>query len=126
MSNLFTAWTSRLFRGRSANRDAETDHSRVETMARSLQKALKDAEAEHSGLNRRIGDVLAQAAIALGNGSDEYLTREPMDTHFQNQFDREIVNGQRRLEQLSQQIDNFKFVQSALETKFPDYKIRSE
>jgi hypothetical protein len=117
---------SRLFRARSANRDAETDYSRVESVFRSIEEALKAAEAEHFGLNERVQSVLAQASISLGNGTDEYLTRDPIDTGFQNMFDREIKIGQLRLEQLAYQIKNFRFLKAALMTGFPDFKPQSD
>jgi hypothetical protein len=115
-----------LFKARSANRDVEADSSRVELVSRSIEEALKVAEAEHSGLNMRVEDVLARGAIVLGNGTDEYLTRESADTVVQNQFDREIASGQHRLEQLSHQIKAFKFLRAALMSRFPDFKPRSE
>jgi len=115
-----------LFRTRSANRDAETDYSRMEPVFRSIDEALKAAEAEHVGLNERVQNVLAQASISLGNGTDEYLTRDPIDTGFQNMFDREIKTGQLRLEQLAHQITNFRSLRAALKTRFPDFKPRSE
>ncbi|MGZ5876169.1 MAG: hypothetical protein ACXWKP_29220 [Bradyrhizobium sp.] len=126
MFNLFfRARESRLFRARSASRDAEADYSRVQSVLRSIEEALKVAEAEHSGLNARLQDVLARAAISLGNGTDEYLTRESADSDVQNQFDAQITNGQRRLEQLSNQIKAFKFLRSALMSRFPDIKLNS-
>jgi hypothetical protein len=112
--------------GRSVDRDAETDYSRVEPIFRSMGQALKAAEAEYSGLHKRIQDVLAQASISYGNGSDEYLDRDPADTHLLNLFDREILRGQRRLEELSQQVKNLKVLEAALMTEVPDFKLRSE
>jgi hypothetical protein len=32
-----------------------------------------------SGLNRRVEDMLARAAVTFGNGTDEYLEREALD-----------------------------------------------
>jgi hypothetical protein len=120
------AWANSFFKARSADRDAETDYSRVEPIFRSMGQALKAAEAEHSGLHKRIQDVLAQASISYGNGSDEYLDRDPADTHLLNLFDREILRGQRRLEELSQQVKNLKVLEAALMTEVPDFKLRSE
>jgi hypothetical protein len=71
-------------------------------------------------------DVLARASISLGNGSDEYLDRDPADTRLLNRFDREILRGQRRLEELSQQIKNLKVLEAAMTAGFPDFKLRSE
>jgi len=123
MFDLFTRVPmGKLFRTRSANRDAETDYSRIERVFRSLEEALKAAEAEHVGLTERVQNVLAQASISMGNGTDEYLTRDPIDTGFQNAFDQEIKTGQLRLEQLSYQITNFRSLRAALKTRFPDFK----
>ena len=66
-------------------------------------------------------DVLARAAITLGNGTDEYLTREPADIDLQNQFDSQIANGQLRLENLARQMQAFSFLKVALQTRFPDF-----
>ena len=120
------SWANSFFKTRSADRDAETDYSRVEPVFRSIGQALKAAEAEYSGLHKRIQDVLAQASISYGNGSDEYLDRDPADTHLLNLFDREILRGQRRLEELSQQVKNLKVLEAALMTEVPDFKLRSE
>src|SRR6476646_6793048 len=89
------------FKARAADRDAGTDYSRATLVFRSIEDALKGAETEHLGLDRRLQDVLARAAISLGNGTDEYLTRESADTDIQNQFGLEIASGQKRLDQLS-------------------------
>jgi hypothetical protein len=122
MFDLFLrARVNHLFNARSAKRDAEADFSRTESVFRSIEKALKIAEAEHSGLNARMQDVLARGAISLGNATDEYLTREPADTIVQNQYDRDIQIGQLRLEQLSLQINAFKFLRAALMSRFPDF-----
>jgi hypothetical protein len=120
------AWANSFFKARSADRDAETDYSRVEPIFRSIGQALKAAEAEHSGLDNRKQDVLARASISLGNGSDDYLDRDPADSHLLNLFDREILRGQRQLEELSHQIKNLKVLEAALMTEFPDFKLRSE
>jgi hypothetical protein len=114
-----------LFKARSANRDAEADYSRTESVYRTIEEALKTAEAEHFGLIARVQDVLARCAISLGNGTDEYLTRESADNIIQNQFDRDIRSGQRRLEQLSLQISAFKFLRATLMSRFPDFEPRS-
>jgi len=110
-----------LFKARSTNRDAEADYSRTDLVYRAIEEALTITEAEHFGLTARVQDVLARGAISLGNGTDEYLTREPADTIIQNQFDKEIASGQRGLEQLSLQIGAYKFLRAALMSRFPDF-----
>jgi len=54
------------------------------------------------------------------------LTHKRLDTHHQNLFDKEIANGQHRLEQLSQTIKHFKFLKAALLSRFPDFKMPAD
>jgi hypothetical protein len=110
------------FKARSADRDAETDGLRVSSILAAIENALQAAEQEQSGLNRRVEDVLARAAVTLGNDSDEYLEREPLDSHHQDLFSAEISNGQRRLKELATEITHFKFLKAATLSRFPDYK----
>jgi hypothetical protein len=110
------------FRARSPERDAETDRSRVSSILEAIESALDAAEREQSGLNRRVEDVLARAAVTMGNGTDEYLDREPLDSHHQNLFNTEIANGQRRLKELATLISHFKFMKAAVLSRFPDFK----
>lgn len=110
------------FKARSADRDAETDRSRVSSILGAIEDALHAAEQEQSGLNRRVEDVLARAAVTMGNGTDEYLEREALDSHHQDLFSAEISNGQRRLKDLATTITHFKFLKAATLSRFPDYK----
>ena len=110
------------FKARSAGRDAETDRSRVGSILEAIEHALHAAEQEQSGLGRRVEDVLARAAVTLGNGTDEYLEREALDSHHQNLFGAEIANGQRRLDELAAAITHFKFLKAATLSRFPDYR----
>jgi len=114
--------TNHDFRARAPGRDAETDRSRVESILLAVETSLTAAEAEQSGLSRRVEDVLARAAVTIGNDSDEYLTREPLDNHHQDLFGIEISNGQRRLRELALAISHFKFLKTAILTRFPDLK----
>ncbi|MCP3472168.1 hypothetical protein NLM33_17785 [Bradyrhizobium sp. CCGUVB1N3] len=110
------------FRARSPERDAETDRARIEAIMDAIETALRAAESEQSGLNRRVEDVLARAAVTFGNGDDEYLEREALDKHHQDLFDKEIQNGQRRLKELGSSIAHFKFIKAAMLSRFPDYQ----
>ena len=115
----------REFKARSAARDAETDHGRIEAVVRALDEALRSAEAEQAGLTRRVDDVLARASVTFGNGNDEYLTREKLDSDHLDLFEKEISNGQRRLRELTDSIAHFKFLKAALKSRFPDHKPRA-
>jgi hypothetical protein len=118
--------TRNLFQARSAGRDAEVDRARVASISRSIEGALKAAEAEHAGLNRRVDDALARASVTFGNESDEYLTREPLDNAHQDLLGADIANGQRRLRELAVSIEHFKFLKSELTTRFPEFKPPAE
>jgi hypothetical protein len=111
------------FRARSAERDAETDLARVGSIVTAIETALLTAESEQSGLNRRVDDVLARAAVTLGNGTDEYLERDALDSYHQDLFGAEILNGQRRLKELATQISHFRSIKATLLSRFPDFKM---
>ena len=85
------------FKVRSPERDGDTDRQRIDIVMNAIEAALQAAEGEQKGLNQRVEEVLARAAVTVGNASDEYLQREPLDSHHQNLFSEEISNGQRRL-----------------------------
>ena len=110
------------FKARSADRDAETDRARIELIVTAIETALLAAQNEQSGLSCRIDDVLARAAVTIGNGTDEYLEREALDNYHQGLLTAEICNGQRRLEELAIEIVHFKFMKAAMLSRFPDYK----
>jgi hypothetical protein len=110
------------FKARSTERDAETDRSRIASIMSAIEAALHAAENEQSGLSRRVEDVLSRAAVTLGNGTDEYLEREPLDSHHQDLFSAEITNGQRRLRELGATITHLKFLKAATLSRFPDFK----
>jgi hypothetical protein len=112
----------RAFKARSTERDAESDRLRVSSILAAIDDALSAAELEQLGLSQRVEDVLARAAVTQGNGTDEYLEREPLDSHHQDLFGIEISNGQRRLKELAATITHFKFLRVAMLSRFPDFR----
>lgn len=110
------------FKVRSPQRDDDTDRQRIDIVMNAIETALHAAESEQKGLNQRVDEVLARAAVTVGNASDEYLDREPLDGHHQNLFSEEISNGQKRLQSLADTISHFKFLRAAVLSRFPDYK----
>jgi hypothetical protein len=123
--NMLLLKVPRYFKTRSTTRDSDNDYARAASILRSIEHELDEATAEHTGLTSRIIDVLARASVTLGNDSDEYLTRDPEDNHFQNLLGAEIANGQRRLNELGATIGHFQFLKTALITRFPDLKLRA-
>jgi predicted nucleic acid-binding Zn-ribbon protein len=111
----------RAFKTRSADRDAKTDRSRVNSILEAIENALKAVEQEQSGLSRRVEDVLARAAVTIGDGTDEYLERDALDNHHQDLFSIEISSGERRLRELATAITHFKFLKVAVLSRFPDF-----
>lgn len=109
------------FKTRAAGRDSETDRIRATSIFRSIEDALESARAERVGLESRINDALARSAVTLGCDSDEYLTRDPEDNHFQNLLGTEAADGQRRLNELGATIRHFQFLKAALITRFPEF-----
>ena len=110
------------FKARSAERDAVTDRVRIASIMTAIETALQEAEREQEGLNRRVDDALARAAVTFGNGTEEYLEREALDSHHQDLFAADISNGQRRLKELATTISNLRFVKATMLTRFPDFR----
>jgi len=107
------------FKARSADRDAATDRMRVETILGTIENVLHETERERLGLSQRVEGVLARAAVTVGNGTDEYLDREPLDNYHQNLLGAELANGQRRLSELVCSIKHFEFLKAVLVDRFP-------
>jgi hypothetical protein len=126
MFDLFSRVRSRKdqsrFKARSLDRDAEADRARTVSIWSAVDAALNEAEREKAGLTRRVDDALARASVTFGNGTDEYLEREALDTQHHDLFDAEISNGQRRLSQLQQVIADYEFVKATLLARFPEFQ----
>jgi hypothetical protein len=120
------ARSAKYFKARSAGRDAETDRARAESVFLSIESALEAAKAEHAGLTLRVNDALGRASVTFGNDYDGYLSREPEDAHYLKLLGNEIANGQRRLGELKVTIGHFQFLKTALITRFPEYRLRTE
>jgi hypothetical protein len=110
------------FKARSAERDAEADALRIGSVVTAIEVALQAAEKEQGGLSRRVDDVLARAAVTMGNGTDEYLGRDMQRSHHLDLPDAEILNGQRRLKELTDEIGHFRFLKAAVLSRFPEFK----
>lgn len=89
-------------------------------IAHAINDALKKAEAEKQLFESRIGDAVGRAAVTLGNGDDEYLEREALDTHHLNLFDAEIRDRSQYLVRLEQNIEHFKNLREMLLAAFPE------
>ena len=117
---LFRTRPKQAFRARSVERDTTSDNDSVKAVANAIDGALQKAEAEFAGLKNRIDDVIARAAIVGGNDADDYLTRTGDRSAMLKDSDAEIRRGQERLRVIEQNISHFKFLRTALRTRFPD------
>jgi hypothetical protein len=96
----------------------------VRSILEAIDGALLEAESERPVIRRRLEDALARAAVTLGNGADEYLERDAVDTHYQNLLSVEICNAERRLNELADTIAHYQSLKTAMLTKFPDLSAR--
>lgn len=113
------ARADQFFHARSIERDAENDRSRVSSITRLVESSLASARTERAGLMRRLDDARTRAVALSGNAPDEYLTREAADNRLLDQCEAEILKGQRRLDQLTDNIAHLQFIRAALLTRFP-------
>lgn len=127
MLELFSRTRPRLFSStRSLDRDAESDHARVDLVSRSIEWSLRAAQAEQEGLIRKLGELTARALVPLGNGTDEYLTRDALDNRRLDRLEQDIQQAERRLQQLAHDIAHFEFLRIALTVRFSDFKPTSD
>lgn len=110
------------FRTRSGDRDRLTDDERVAKIMEAIDEALRGSQAERGGLDRRLGDVLARAAISGGNGDDEHLTRDSAAIDRLKAFDAEIRGAQHRLASLDQSIAQFEALKRDVASRFPEWR----
>jgi hypothetical protein len=116
---LFRSRFEQGFRSRSPERDINADNEAVESIATAINLALEKAEAERAGLKMRIDDVISRAALVGGNDTDDYLTRTEDRSNMLRNSDTEIRSGQERLRTIEQNLAHFKFLRTALQTRFP-------
>jgi hypothetical protein len=89
-------------------------------IAHAIDRALKTAETERKELASRIEDAAAWAAVSVGNGNDEYLERELLDTVHLNHFDDEIRGGNKQASRLDQNIACYKLLKTTILAGFPE------
>lgn len=110
------------FTARSADRDSETDRLRNDSILRAIDDSLGGAEAEYAGLGKRIDDVLAQAALKLGDDGNDFVAPVAGRSHSTQLIEVDVLNSQRRLEDLSARIVHYKLLKAALLSGLPDVK----
>jgi hypothetical protein len=89
-------------------------------IALAINDALKVAEAERRILTCRVNDAVSRSAVTLGNGTDEYLERESLDTLHLDRFDAEIRDKNEYLVRFEQNIGHLKLLKGGLLAAFPE------
>jgi hypothetical protein len=87
---------------------------------------VRAAQAEQAGLIQRLEELTERALVPLGNGTDEYLTRDALDNRRLGELEQEILQAERSLERLAHDIAHFEFLRTALKVRFPDFKPSSQ
>ena len=108
------------FQVRSSQRDQETDRARVNSIVKAVDAAIASAEQERSALALRVKNAQDLAALAAGNDSDEYLSREPEDTKRLVGYEQQLIAGYKRIEELDAHIAGLSAVREACLSQFPD------
>lgn len=122
MVNLFANLRkNKNFATRSGARDAATDFARLMSIYDAIDQSIADAEAEKAGLQARMDNVLSRAAVTVGNGDDEYLSRDAVDTQHLDLLDAEIKNGEQRIETLTSGIAKLRSLRETLLASFPNF-----
>jgi hypothetical protein len=91
------------FKLRSSLRDESADTRRLNSIKRSLSRAIDEATFEKEGLQRRIDAARQQASVLLGSQTSEYLDREPESEQLLLEAERNLVAGERRILELKAQ-----------------------
>jgi hypothetical protein len=123
MIRLFRSRPDGGFKARTRERDADNDSSAVKLVADAINLVLEQAENERTGLKKRMDDVIARAAVAGGNDTDEYLTRSDDLSEMLSNSDAEIKRGQERSITIEKNISHFRFLKTVLQSRFPNSKL---
>jgi hypothetical protein len=108
------------FQVRSSQRDKQTDRERIGLVARAIDEAIASAEKERTALALRVKNAQDLAGFAVGNDSDEYLTREPEDTARLARYEQQLIAGHNRIAALDSQIASLRAVRDACRSHFRD------
>jgi hypothetical protein len=120
LRRFFRSRTSDGFRTRSAERDTETDSALIAAVSTSISEALSAFEKEREGLSLRIGEAQTLASVAVGTGTDEYVSREPAKAVGLASYESEMRRGRERLAKLENYINNLRFMRAAFATRFSE------
>ena len=109
------------FQVRSSQRDKQTDRERISSVVSAIDAAIGSAENERSSLTLRVENARDLAALAAGNDSDEYLSREPEDTKRIAGYEQQLIAGYKRIAELDAHIASLNAVREVCQSRFPDH-----
>ena len=109
-----------VFQVRSSQRDRQTDKERVSAIADAIEAAIISAERERAALVIRVRDAQDLAAFTAGNNSDEYLTREPEEARMLAGYEKQLIAGHKRIEELNTHVASLNAVRELCRTRFQD------
>lgn len=107
------------FSARLPERDRQTDQALVQKVLGSIEESIDRSEAERTGLQSRVDDLLARAAIVAGNDMSEFVTRNDERSKMLKDSERQIRYAEERLATLKGNISHFSFLKAALLSRFP-------
>ena len=108
-------------RERPGNLEAGCARSRAALVARSIEWSLLSARAERADLEQRLKELTRRALVPLGNGTDEYLTRDSRDNRRLDRLEQEMREAEHGLQQLAKDIAHFEFLNTSLKTRLHDF-----
>jgi hypothetical protein len=103
-------------------RGPDAENARISFLIAAIDYLLHAVETEKLSLSRQVDDARSRAAVTMGDGTDEYLDREPLSNQHQILLNAELSSGERRLKQLTTEITHFEFIKAAVLSQFPDHK----
>jgi predicted nucleic acid-binding Zn-ribbon protein len=110
----------RPFQFRSVQRDAQTDLERIGSVIQAISAAVGSAQKERDALRDRVSAARDLASFATGTGDDEYLTREAKDKSRIEEYERQMIIGEKRIRELDQQIASLAALQELSRRCFPE------
>lgn len=82
-----------------------------------MVEAIAEAESERSGLRRRIEIARERAATLIGTGDFEYRDREPKKEQMLTAAEDQLLEGDRRIIELSAHVDHLRRVLDLLKLR---------
>lgn len=102
---------ARDFQVRSAERDEKTDQERLRSVSRTIESAISSVRKEKETLRTRVDTARDLASFSAGTEYDEYLTRDTTDTARITEYERQMLAGEKRIDELERQLGGLEQIQ---------------